>query len=146
MRQGICKNRVLPSSPALRRTVILAADPQSQIAIATVGPLRGIRGMALAFDPGSQSGAAIPAAAQWVEAVLLGRVGTVLAVIAVAWVGYAMLTGPASPMIVSELTGLARSGGGPGNGSAGVVAPSPAPTVAPGYDHYAGAAVPGSGG
>ena len=119
--------------------------------------------MTIALDPSAPSTSALLAATQWIEATWLGGVGTSLAVIAVAWAGFEMLSGRVSPrrggtvvlgcfilfgapMIVSELTGLARSGTGVENGRVTDIPPEPTPTVPPPYDPYAGAAVPESAG
>ena len=105
----------------------------------------------------------MPAAIGWIEAVLLGPVGTSIAVIAIAGIGYRMLTGEASvrqglrvvmgvfilfgaPLIARELAGLARGGD---DTAAAATEPPPVPsqvrpTNPPGFDPYAGAAVPGN--
>ncbi len=109
-------------------------------------------------------GSAIYGAAQWIQAALLGSLATTVAVIAVAFVGVAMLAGridlrrgativvgcfilfgaptiAAGLMRASELSGTAAD-------VAVVVAappPPPPPTVVPPstpYDPYAGASVP----
>lgn len=123
------------------------------------------RSMAFVFDPGAQSGDAVPAAVRWIEGVLLGSVGTSLAAIAVAWVAFEMLTGRLSPrrggtvvlgcFILFGAPELARmlSDAIRGAGVAGrpVVVqpisgpPLPAPKPPPPYDPYAGASVPKSG-
>ena len=73
---------------------------------------------------------ALPAAVQWIEGVLLGQVGTVIAVLAIAGVGFAMLQGRialrhgmrvvlgcfilfGAPLIAQGLAGLARGTAGP---------------------------------
>jgi type IV secretory pathway VirB2 component (pilin) len=134
----------------------------SQIAIATIGPLRNIHHMAQSFDPGAPSGNSLLAATQWVEGVLLGGFGTTVAVIAVASVGMVMLNGQASPrralqvvlgafilfgapLIAHGLAGLVRSGSGGPNatGYRMQVQVPPSPSMPPSFDPYAGAAVPG---
>ena len=118
--------------------------------------------MAIAINPVPQSGAALPQAAQWIEGVLLGSVGTSLAVIAVAWVGFELLQGRVSPrrafqvvlgafilfgapMIVSGIAGLTRSGSGGVTTQPPAAPPAPAPKLPPPFDPYAGASVPNAG-
>ena len=100
------------------------------------------------------------AAVGWVVAVLIGPLGTSVAVIAVAGIGFRMLTGDASvrqglrvvmgvfilfgaPLIARGLAELVQGGAG---SSIAVTLPSTAPqarpTNPPGFDPYAGAAVP----
>lgn len=106
---------------------------------------------------------AISSAANWLAGVLTGTAGTVIAILAVAGIGLAMLQGRVSvrsglrvaigcfilfgaPAIGQELLGLARWSGGPA-----VIevqpAPSPPPIAVPSpppqsADPYAGASVP----
>jgi type IV secretory pathway VirB2 component (pilin) len=102
------------------------------------------------------------AAVSWVEQVLLGPLGTSLAVIAVAWFGLEMLTGKLSlrrgglvvlgcfiffgaPQLAQAVMQLARSSGTGSNPAAlqqVAVPPSPSPRTPPPYDPYAGASVP----
>ena len=111
-------------------------------------------------DPDGSS--ALVAAAQWVQGTLLGTVATTTAVIAVASVGFLMLSGRegfrygatviavcfvlfGASSIVAGITGVARSGGEEG---AAYTAPPPAPIPSPSphavtpYDPYAGASMP----
>lgn len=103
----------------------------------------------------------IAGASQWVEATLYGSLGTVLAVLAVAFFGAEMLTGRismrrggqlvlgcfiffAAPTLARALDNLAKGTGSqivvdPPNE---VIAPPPVPKQAPRYDPYAGASVP----
>lgn len=105
--------------------------------------------------------AALIGAAQWVQGTLLGTLATTVAVIAVAWIGFGMLTGRinlqrgaivilgcfivfGAPMIAA---GLMRAGEAGGGARVAIVVPppppsaQPVPTPAP-YDPYAGASVP----
>ncbi|HSX54270.1 MAG TPA: TrbC/VirB2 family protein [Sphingomonas sp.] len=99
-------------------------------------------------------------AAHWIQGTLLGTLATAVAVIAVAWIGFGMLSGRinlqrgavvilgcfvvfGAPVIAA---GLMRAGDVGGSG-APVVAPpappTPQPTATPApYDPYAGASVP----
>ncbi len=94
----------------------------------------------------------------------MGGWGTSIAVLAVAWLGFGMLTGTLSlrrsgilvlgcaiffsaPTLARSLLGLARSDS---TANAQVAAPQPVPpplpkSTPPPYDPYAGAAVPSSG-
>ena len=118
--------------------------------------------MAIAINPVPLSDAALPQAAQWIEGVLLGSVGTSLAVIAVAWVGFEALNGRASPrralqvvlgafilfgapQIVSSVAGLARSSSGGVSAEVPAAPLAPPPKVPPPFDPYAGASVPNAG-
>ena len=98
----------------------------------------------------------------WIEQVLLGPLGTSLAVIAVAWFGFEMLTGRLSPrrggllvlgcFVLFNASGLARAlvdlarGSGAASGPIATqqitVPLPPAPGNPPPYDPYAGASVP----
>lgn len=105
--------------------------------------------------------AALVDAAQWIQGTLLGTMATAVAVIAVAWIGFGMLSGRinlqrgtivilgcfivfGAPFIA---TGLMKVGDASGD-SVAVVAPlppqlPPRPTATPAaYDPYAGASVP----
>ena len=102
------------------------------------------------------------AAMDWIEHVLLGPLGTSLAVIAVAWFGFEMLTGRLSPrrggllvlgcFVLFNASGLARAlvdlARGSGSASGPIAAQQitvplpPAPRKPPPYDPYAGASVP----
>ena len=97
-------------------------------------------------------------AAKWVEALLLGQVGTIVATLAVAWIGALLLQGRlalrtglrvimgcfvlfGAPIIAKGLAGVTR--GSPG----GVVYLDPdwslsKRSVPEGFDPYAGAATP----
>jgi type IV secretory pathway VirB2 component (pilin) len=103
-------------------------------------------------------------AAQWVEAVLLGNLATVIAIVAVASIGFAMLTGRVdvrrggaiilgcfilfgASAIANGLRGAAQNSGSQYSEAAPVPPPAfirPPQTDAanPGYDPYAGASVP----
>lgn len=106
------------------------------------------------------SASALPAAAQWVEGVLLGTLGTTLAVLAVAWVGLEMLSGHISvrrglqvvlgcfilfgaPLIAAGLRDAVAGAGLAAN--PGVYVPEPIAPLrpAPAFDPYAGASVRG---
>jgi type IV secretory pathway VirB2 component (pilin) len=120
--------------------------------------------MALTIESGGQSSPALAGAAHWIEGALLGGWGTSLAVLAVAWLGFGMLTGTLSlrrsgllvlgcaimfsaPTLARSLLGLARPAAG-GNSEIAVARPVPPPlpkTTPPIFDPYAGAAVPSSG-
>lgn len=100
-------------------------------------------------------------AALWVQGTLLGTLATAVAVIAVAWIGFGMLSGRinlqrgaaailgcfivfGAPVIAA---GLLKAGAA-GSGETVAVSPSPVPTLpqptpTPAlYDPYAGASVP----
>jgi len=118
--------------------------------------------MAFALDPVAAQGGALLAAVGWFEALLIGPLGTSVAVIAIAGIGFRMLTGDASvrnglrvvvgvfilfgaPLIARGLTALAQSD----EGTTIVTQPlSPSPQTRPtnpiGFDPYAGAAMPNS--
>jgi type IV secretory pathway VirB2 component (pilin) len=104
---------------------------------------------------------AIPGAAQWIEAILLGSLGGVLAVIAVACVGLAMLWGRISirsgvqvvlgcfilfgaPMLARSFMDLARAGPQPEIIAIPALPQLPVPPPRPpvNADPYAGASVP----
>lgn len=112
-------------------------------------------------DPAGSS--ALVAAAQWLEGTLLGTIATTVAVIAVANVGFMALSGRVdlrraaavilgcfvlfgASSIVAGLEGLARGAdaSGPSQSviSADVSPLAQPPAPQPGYDPYAGAAVP----
>jgi len=116
-----------------------------------------------AFDQ-TTSGDAF-AAAQWVNRILVGPLGTSVAVIAVAWFGFALLAGRLSlrrgglvalgcfvlfgaPGLARALMGLAQVGG---TGTAPIapqqitVPPPPVAVNPPPFDPYAGASVPNAG-
>lgn len=104
---------------------------------------------------------ALPSAVQWIEAVLLGQVGTMIAVLAIAGVGFAMLQGRialrqgirvvlgcfilfGAPLIAQGLAGMARGANDPppvaiAAPPAPIAIPTPPP---PNPDPYAGASVP----
>ncbi len=113
------------------------------------------------LSPGEGSGAALESAIGWVAGVLVGPAATAAAVIAVASLGFLMLSGRL-PMrrggsvilgcfIVFSAGGVANgllraAGSFEGQGGVAVAAPVPAyqataPAPAP-YDPYSGAAVP----
>lgn len=103
-------------------------------------------------------------AAQWIQGTLLGTLATAVAVIAVAWIGFGMLTGRinlqrgvvvilgcfivfGAPLIAAGLMRIGESGN---RGAVEVAPPLPPPppprptptsTAIP-YDPYAGASVP----
>jgi TrbC/VIRB2 pilin len=104
----------------------------------------------------------LPAATEWIAGVVLGPVGTAVGVIAVAWLGFTMLTGRTplpqamrvvlglyilygAPTIARNLADLARGGGEdrPVDTSPSMLAPSAPLPPPPAFDPYAGAAVPG---
>jgi type IV secretion system protein VirB2 len=101
------------------------------------------------------------AAASWVERLLTGPLGTSLAVIAVAWFGFGMLTGRlavrrgallvlgcfilfGAPGIARGLLGLAGDARGarPMPVPLTITPPPPAVPAPPPFDPYAGASVP----
>jgi type IV secretory pathway VirB2 component (pilin) len=101
------------------------------------------------------------AAVQWVVDLLVGPVGTAMAVIAVAWVGFSLLEGRLSvrrgatvvlgcfilfgaPVIARELLGLTGRDGGqiPAPDLPPAASPQPQPQLPPQPDPYAGASVP----
>lgn len=107
-------------------------------------------------------GGAIAEAANWMASVLTGGVGTIVAILAVATAGFAMLLGRVSvrdgarvvigcfvlfgaPLIGRELLGLARWSSGPvavetqPDKQGSTVVPTPTPTN---RDPYAGASLP----
>lgn len=157
---GLKINNKLPN---IGQTIISAVVPDFPIASAPA--LRDIRSMALSFDPSAQSGSALPAAAQWIESLLYGSLGTSVAVIAVGWFGFEMLTGRLSlrrggtlvlgcfiffgaPSIARELKYLSQASGpadAPIASQQIASPPAPKPKLPPPYDPYAGAAVPGGG-
>lgn len=107
------------------------------------------------------SGAAIPAAVDWAVGTLLGSVATGVAVLAVAFLGFAMLVGRldwrtcarvvlgifilfGAPMIARELAELVQGGGtgGPYIAAPRAIQQQPnVPKDAPVADPYAGAAL-----
>ncbi|HCF24240.1 MULTISPECIES: TrbC/VirB2 family protein [unclassified Novosphingobium] len=108
-----------------------------------------------------QSGSAPFAAAGWMERLLIGPIGTSLAVIAVAWFGLGMLSGRlamrrgallvlgcfilfGAPVIARGLLNLAGETGGsrPAPVALTITPPPPAVTAPPAFDPYAGASVP----
>lgn len=99
-------------------------------------------------------------AALWIQGTLLGSLATAVAIVAIAWVGFGMLSGRinlqrgavvilgcfvvfGAPMIAAGLmrVGDAGSIGTPTVASPAPPIPQPAATKAP-YDPYAGASVP----
>lgn len=120
--------------------------------------------MAPPFDHGIQPGSSLPAAVEWIESLLYGGLGTSVAVIAVGWFGFEMLTGRLSlrrggtlvlgcfiffgaPSIARELKDLSQASGRANPPVAPQqidVPPPPKPRLPPPYDPYAGAAVPNS--
>lgn len=119
--------------------------------------------MLLSIQPGLTS---VPVsnpleAVNWVEGLITGTAGTILAVIAVAWLGYSMLAGNislrrggavvmgcfiifAAPTIARGLIGNARTAenAAPPPVPLTITPPPPAVPPPPPYDPYAGAAVP----
>lgn len=106
-------------------------------------------------------GSAPFAAAEWIERLLIGPVGTSLAVISLAWFGLGMLTGRlavrrgallvlgcfvlfGAPVIAKGLLGLAGEAGGarPAPVALTINPPPPAVRQPPAFDPYAGASVP----
>lgn len=105
------------------------------------------------------------AAAQWVDRMLVGPLGTSVAVIGVAWFGFALLAGRLSlrrggllvlgcfvlfgaPGIARALIGLAQGGGAataPISPEQITVLPPPVAVTPPPFDPYAGASVPNAG-
>lgn len=109
------------------------------------------------YQPGASS--SLAAAGQWTESLLLGSFGTAIAMIAVAWAGFAMMTGRlplrrgaglvlgmailfGSQAIARGLMG--RAGDAAVTPQAAPAPPSPVmkPTAPPLVDPYAGASVP----
>lgn len=105
--------------------------------------------------------AALPAAVEWVERLLLGEAGMVIAVLAIAGIGLAMLSGrlPArrgmrvilgafilfgAPLIARGLMDLPQgvSNATPIRPVVDDLVPQPLPKQPPNYDPYAGASVP----
>lgn len=113
-------------------------------------------------DPSGSS--SLADAALWVQRAMLGTAATVIATIAVAAIGYLMMTGRVSvrrgatvvigcfvlfgaPTIAAGIVGLvARSGEAEVAinvpAAQPVIPAAPSPTPAPAYDPYAGASVP----
>lgn len=112
---------------------------------------------------GAGSSNALPAAVLWVQSLLIGSLGTAVAMLAVAGVGFAMLAGRVSARdgmrvvlgcfllfgastIAAGLTSLAHGLSSAPDGSEAPPAPPVHPPIvtkpAP-YDPYAGASVPG---
>jgi type IV secretory pathway VirB2 component (pilin) len=105
------------------------------------------------------------AAAQWVDRMLVGPLGTSVAVIGVAWFGFALMAGRLSlrrggllvlgcfvlfgaPGIARALIGLAQAGGtttAPISPQQITVPPPPVAVAPPPFDPYAGASVPNAG-
>ncbi len=100
----------------------------------------------------------LPAAALWVQGVLLGTVGTSVAALGIAYLGFAMLAGRVdwrqglrvvlgcfilfgAPAIVSELTALVRGSEVAATSNAASADFAPPPSL-PHADPYAGASVP----
>ncbi len=105
--------------------------------------------------------AALVDAALWIQGTLLGTLATAVAVIAIAWIGFGMLSGRinlqrgaitilgcfivfGAPIIAA---GLMKTGQAEGTPAIVVVPPSPPPLPQPTstptpYDPYAGASVP----
>lgn len=108
------------------------------------------------------SGPSLPhAAMQWVVDLLIGPIGTSIAIIAVAWVGFSLLEGRltvrrgatvvlgcfilfGAPTIARELLGLAGRDGGQiaAPDLPPAAPPKPPPPLPPQPDPYAGAALP----
>lgn len=113
------------------------------------------------FAQAPNQGGALPSAVQWVEGVLTGSVGTSIAILAIAGVGFAMLQGRLSardglrvvlgcfilfgaPAIAQGLAGIYRSSASP----IAIPTPAPLPKLTPppapkaNADPYAGASMP----
>ena len=107
------------------------------------------------------SSGSLPAAVTWIEQVIFGSFGTIIAVIAVAWVGFALLQGRiatrdgirvvlgcfilfGAPIIARGFLQMARGSGEIAVPRQAASPPSPpvAPTKAPQLDPYAGASLP----
>ncbi|MEY2943436.1 MAG: hypothetical protein RLY97_1450 [Pseudomonadota bacterium] len=120
--------------------------------------------MSLSFfaDRTPSAETALPAAVSWVEQLLLGQLGTIIAIVAVAFVGMSMLSGRmalrdgvrvvlgcfilfGAPLIAHGFIDMVRGSGEitlPPN-LPPAPPPKPAPTKAPQFDPYAGASLPG---
>lgn len=115
------------------------------------------------FGTGSTVGssASVPAAAQWIEALLTGSVGTTIAIVAIAMTGFSLLSGHlawrrgvgvvlgcfaifGAGMIARDLMGLARTTSQPAALTVPPPMPAPPPAKVPPVnpDPYAGASVP----
>lgn len=98
-------------------------------------------------------------AAEWLQGFLLGETATLIAMLAVAWVGYQMLDRRISvrrgvevilgcfilfsaPTVIAGLRGSTDDAVYPQTDPRQPPSPSPSPSKAPPYDPYAGAAMP----
>ncbi|MEG3085377.1 TrbC/VirB2 family protein [Sphingomonas sp. PB2P12] len=119
------------------------------------------------YPSNAGEGSSLVAAARWIEGALFGSTATAIAIIAVAGLGFLLLTGRVdlrrgatvvmgcfilfgAPVIAARLYALATFAGGtsmpesPGPPQNAIPAPAPTPAPAPMsvYDPYAGASVP----
>ena len=102
-----------------------------------------------------------PSAAEWLQGYLLGAPATLIAMLAVAWVGFQMLDGRISvkrgvevilgcfilfsaPTIIEGMRASANEEVIPQFEASPLPSPTPSPSKAPPYDPYAGAAMPHS--
>lgn len=134
----------------------LLSDVTIDQLIWTAGPK--LTSLAFLSDPPTAS--VLGAATSWIENLLLGTVGTTIAIVAVASIGFMMLSGRlrlrqgvtvvvgcfilfGSPAIVAGIQ-LSRSGSTDDMavGSPQAIVPSPLQNVTVSYDPHAGASVP----
>lgn len=122
---------------------------------------QGVMHISAAAQPNAHDGS-LPSALHWVEGVLVGSVGSTIAIIAVGLTGFALLSGRmpfrhgasvvlgcfilfGAPAIAKGLLDLGFVSSGPVSISPpSVILPPPLPSKAPqpNYDPYAGASVP----
>jgi type IV secretion system protein VirB2 len=113
----------------------------------------------LSFPSSMSAGSPIAESVEWVRDLLTGSVGTSVAALAIAWVGFSALQGRiswregarvvlgcfilfGSPVIVAGLFGIGRESKAP-EARTVIVPPTVAvPTKPPQFDPYAGASVP----
>lgn len=114
--------------------------------------------LAAILPPANLPGSPTVGAVQWIEGVVTGTLGTAIGVIAIAGVGYQLLTGNldwrrgakvvlgcfilfGAPQIVNGLLGVVRGEGAsvPTREASPLRSP---PKMPPGFDPYAGASVP----
>jgi type IV secretory pathway VirB2 component (pilin) len=111
--------------------------------------------MIVSTDPAPS---ALLAAIDWATGLLLGSIGTAIAVLAIAGLGFALMAGRlharraailiigcfvlvGAPTIARGLISFATSG--PGRGEQAETPPPPVASTPPPFDPYAGASVPG---